>query len=956
MTRSRIGIRASSSVIAGAALLLTGLAVPFGPAAHAASGTTAWSGGAFTVDTPNLVREANIVLQSPNTDPWASMPLGNGSLGAAVWSAGGFTAQLNRTDTFPDRRSPGWLTIPGLSQITNAADFTATVDPYDGTLRESGGGMTATVYVRADKDELVVDVTGANPATAQTARINLWSGRSPVAAASGSIGTLAETWTDNVATTGSGQTFGSLAALTAGGSGVAASVVDSQTVQVSFKPNADGSFRVIAGAPHWNDTNAGDAAATASALVGTDASATSSSLRAAHLAWWHSYWSGLGLVKLSSGDGVANYMEKLRTLYYFTSAEESRGALPGSQAGVADLFSFDQDNHRWYPAAYWFWNLRGQVAANIGAGASALNAPLYNLYTSNLANIQAWTTKYMGGRSGICVPETMRFNGNGFQDDGNPFGDASCDQNNPPGPTWNGETVSTGAEIALWVWEQYQTTGDVSFLRQNYPLMQQECVFLLAYTTVGSDGLRHAVANVHENQWDVQDPVNLIDAMKALFPVTITAAQTLGVDGSLVSQLQGAEKQIPDFPRTDAATHQQLLTASADSSGTDVLGQSSQPTAAVNNSENDDLEAVWPYNLIGDSSPLLALAQRTYTHRVNTQANDWSFDAVQAARLDLPAEVATDLSALTKHYQTHPDGLGDLWGSTSGSSDTYIEQEANVALAINESLVQDYDGVLRIAPSLPAGWDADGTAYIHGGSTASVQVHGGVIGTVGIHAGSTGGISVRNPWPGQSVEVVDGGDETTVVVSPTTAGQFSIPATAGRTYLVQPVSAPVSSMTFAAVTGTPATAPSALGGSAVLGTAKGSLSGTHVLSTGGQAIDDPGWSKNTVQLISWQINGGANQSWVLTQQSDGSYEIKNAYSGLCADDYGGMTTAGTQVIQYSCTGHSNQHWIATLLASGAYTFTNVNSGLLLTTASTANGATVTQQPDTGTALQQWTIR
>ena len=78
---------------------------------------------------------------------------------------------------------------------------------------EGGGGMSATVYVRADKDELVVDVTGANPNTAQTATVNLWSGRSPVAAASGSIATLAETWTDNVATTGSGQTFGSLAAI-----------------------------------------------------------------------------------------------------------------------------------------------------------------------------------------------------------------------------------------------------------------------------------------------------------------------------------------------------------------------------------------------------------------------------------------------------------------------------------------------------------------------------------------------------------------------------------------------------------------------------------------------------------------------------------------------------------------------------------------------------------------------
>ncbi|CAM5647598.1 hypothetical protein SNARM312S_00876 [Streptomyces narbonensis] len=45
----------------------------------------------------------------------------------------------------------------------------------------------------------------------------------------------------------------------------------------------------------------------------------------------------------------------------------------------------------------------------------------------------------------------------------------------------------------------------------------------------------------------------------------------------------------------------------------------------------------------------------------------------------------------------------------------------------------------------------------------------------------------------------------------------------------------------------------------------------------------------------------------------------------------------------------------TRLASGTYTVASVKSGLLLTTASTANDAAVTQQPGSGSALQQWTI-
>jgi hypothetical protein len=108
------------------------------PAAMAAPGFTAWQNGSFVVDTPNLVRRSNIVLGRSNPTPVESMALGNGALGAAVWTAGGFTAQLNRNDTFPDRKSLGQLVIPGLSGSTGAADFTGTLDLYDGMLRESG--------------------------------------------------------------------------------------------------------------------------------------------------------------------------------------------------------------------------------------------------------------------------------------------------------------------------------------------------------------------------------------------------------------------------------------------------------------------------------------------------------------------------------------------------------------------------------------------------------------------------------------------------------------------------------------------------------------------------------------------------------------------------------------------------------------------------------------------------
>jgi hypothetical protein len=47
----------------------------------------------------------------------------------------------------------------------------------------------------------------------------------------------------------------------------------------------------------------------------------------------------------------------MRTLYLYNIAATNRGTLPGTQAGVADLFSFKQDSQPWFPAGYWFWNM-----------------------------------------------------------------------------------------------------------------------------------------------------------------------------------------------------------------------------------------------------------------------------------------------------------------------------------------------------------------------------------------------------------------------------------------------------------------------------------------------------------------------------------------------------------------------------------------------------------------------
>jgi len=820
----RLLASAAACLIAVAAVLVA--AVLGGtPAASAATDTTAWQNGAFSENTGGVVSRSDVFLGQPNTADSQSLPLGNGSLGVAAWAAGGFTAQLNRSDTMPNRLSPGQVQIPGLAAMTSASNFTGTLDLYNGVLNESGGGMTMQAWVPAGKDELIVNVTGANPSTQETADLHLWSGRSPTAAASGAIGSLAQTWVDNSQTGSSGQTFGAMSAITAGGQNVTASVVNSTEVQVAFTPNSNGSFRVVIAAPEWTG---GNATTTASTLIGSDTTTAASTLLATQSSWWNSYWANAGLIEATSSDGTAQYMENLRTLYLYDEAASMKsGAYPGSQAGVADMFAYDQDQQDWYPAGYWLWNLRGQIAANLSSGNFTLNLPIFSMYLNDLTNIKAWTSAQMGGLTGACVPETMRFNGNGYYNGGSNSSNASCAT--ASSPSYNAEDITSGAELALWIWQQYEDTGSLSFLQTYYPLMEQASEFLLAYQKLGSDGYLHAVANAHETQWAVQDPTTDLAADQALFPATVSAATLLNTDSSLVSQLKTAEGEIEPYARTDAATHDQLLnpqpttasaTASVDAGGTDVIADSFQPSATIHNGENIGLEPVWPYGVIGDSTTvngdnLTALADRTYNSRPNVNNPDWSFDAVDAARLDMPSQVESDLVAITESYQSYISGLGNLSSGTTGD-EPYIEQSSTVATAMDEALATDYDGTLRIAPAWPSGWNAAGTVYIQGGSKVDVQVQGGVITTAAIQAGTTETMTVRNPWSGQQAEVVNGSTGA-VVVAATTSATLSVPVTAGSSYLIEQPSSPTTSLTFAQVTGVQATSAKHLGGKVQIG-------------------------------------------------------------------------------------------------------------------------------------------
>ena len=124
--------------------------------------------------------------------------------------------------------------------------------------------------------------------------------------------------------------------------------------------------------------------------------------------------------------------------------------------------------------------------------------------------------------------------------------------------------------------------------------------------------------------------------------------------------------------------------------------------------------------------------------------------------------------------------------------------------------MQDYDGVIRIAPAIPPGWDFDGSVYVRGRTKVDVQTRNGAVSTVVIEAGTTQSLKVRNPWPGKAVDVISGktGEK---IVKDATSEVLEFAVNAGTSYLIENRDDIGASKKFAPVTGTPASSAKKLG-------------------------------------------------------------------------------------------------------------------------------------------------
>jgi GH43 family beta-xylosidase len=146
--------------------------------------------------------------------------------------------------------------------------------------------------------------------------------------------------------------------------------------------------------------------------------------------------------------------------------------------------------------------------------------------------------------------------------------------------------------------------------------------------------------------------------------------------------------------------------------------------------------------------------------------------------------------------------------------------------------------------------------------------------------------------------------------------------------------------------------------------AQAAFTTTAVHQAGGACMDVPGGaSTSALQLVQWNCNSGANQSFRFTPVAGvaNTYTIGTLHSGLCIDIFGASSADNAAVIQYACHSGNNQRFRLQAVSIGGVTNTfnvvAVHSNKCIAPAgdSTASNIPLVQLPCTSATSRVWRL-
>lgn len=752
--------------------------------------------GAWPVDYASFLSKHDVVYRGPAWAGWQGLPLGNGKLGAQVWQPGPLALQLNTalSAVYGGGICQLYLTSqPGMTE--GLQSYLQRLSLYDATLNTqfdyANGRLKGRMFIPATQDAVIYQLVELPKDRAFRLLLKTWRDSASIAVEDDIV-----LMTDKLSERHEPDYRFAVAVALDGGSTTIAKPVDGAvTLEINAAPAT-----IVVSFAESRDPEA-DVSAEAMAQLARLRSAGPESLHHQHRGWWARFWRK-SLLDVSSTDeklnSVVDYLANCWYMHIYAMGAGHRGQVPAKFNG--GLWTYEQDKREW-GKSYWHWNQQEAAWPIFASNHTELFQPYENLYLGMLPVVEQWT-KEMYGLDGVQIQETIPFHGHMPH-----WKTVEGVHPRVPVPAEFRHTnaiFSTTPEICMIFWWYWEHTRDEKFLREKcYPLMKKAAQFYIGYLERDDSG-RYIMwpSNAQESFWRVLNPTPDLASVRYLFPRVIATAERLGIDEQLQAQCRERLQHLAEYP--------------IDPQTGSIMPYELRPGEEIKwrNAENPRIFpfAVMPLMTLGTADYRLALT--TFAHRRKVCGYGWNVDAIGAARLGLADEeasrqlypgvekltpqhrgVAYLLPEHVQRYQNYPCGLQDYY-SRKPAMHYYLEGSGTMTTALSETLLQDFHGVIRLAPALPADWDARFTLAARGGVLVSAECRGGQVAWASLDVPSAQALTMANPFDQPMLIRCDGKE-----ILRSSEATVTWQAEAGRRYLVLPVDMTAEAVEPAVVTG-----------------------------------------------------------------------------------------------------------------------------------------------------------
>lgn len=468
---------------------------------------------------------------------------------------------------------------------------------------------------------------------------------------------------------------------------------------------------------------------------------------------WADYWNCSG-VSLSDPK-----LEEIwyRNLYFLNCSVKAGVTCPGIFAN----WSYGNIGTAWHGDYHLNYNTQQPFWVTYSSNHLDKNIPYVDLVHHLLPVSRAWAKDYYGMRGAFfphsAYPVDMRMH---------PY----------PVPDWGWEVFET-PWMVQGLWWHYLYSGDVDFLKNRaYAPMKDAVLFLVDYMSrpdgkgaQWGDDNYHIFPSVPPELYGLQPGFKFnydtqidLALSKFIFKAYLEAVSILNVERQekpLIGQVKKILAHLPDYPTYQSPEFGEIYVS--------VPGETDQIVYNV----PANLTHVFPGEEYGLDAPADVKQRLANTFRAhqNEGGNDIVFLNLQAARMGLLdlEKFKRQVQYATLPNQTVTDAVTQIGGRYNDQTDYFYMGAMgvwfeNFALpaVINECLMQSYNGQIVLFPNWDWKRDASFVSLrARGAFLVDATLKDGAVTSVAVRSEKGGVCSLRNPWVGKEVVLVQEGKE-----------------------------------------------------------------------------------------------------------------------------------------------------------------------------------------------------